>query len=115
MLDGALNGAVPLEAQIAVARRNRNLRDGVPDRAGTVDVQLLGAKPVCLRAVAAVDEFGAEHVPIERIGHRAVRYMDHAVIELGQQAGHPEDVKRRGGRRARSASGPAPNYRTGST
>jgi len=95
MLDRVLDVAVPLKAQVAVAGRNRNPREGVPDRAGTVDVQLLGAKSVCPRATAAVDELGAEHVPVERIGHRPVRYVDHAVIELGKQAGHIPDNKGR--------------------
>lgn len=92
MLDGLPDGAVPLKAQVAVSGRNRNLGDWVPDRAGTMDIELLGAKSACPRPVAAVDELGAEHVPIERVRHGPVRYVDHAMIELGKQAAHPRDL-----------------------
>src|ERR1700727_1541653 len=93
MFDGVLDWAVPLKTQIAVAGRNRDLGEGGADRAGTVDVELLGAEAVCPRAIAAVDELGTEHVSVERGRDRPVRYVNHAVIELAEQAGHRYNLK----------------------
>ena len=71
MLDRVLDQAIPLKAQVAIAGRNRNLRDRVRDDSGTVDVELLGAKSMCPGAVAVLDELGAEDIPVERVGYSA--------------------------------------------
>jgi hypothetical protein len=88
VLDSTLDPTTPLKAQIAVTRRHRNSGDGVRDHAGTVDVKLLAAEPVCPGAMALVDQLRAEHVAIKRVRDRPIRDMDHAVIELREQTSH---------------------------
>jgi hypothetical protein len=87
--DRVLDWAIPLEAQVAVARCNWNLGDRIADRARPVDVELLAAESSCSRAVTAVDELGTEHTAVERVGHCPVRYVDHAVTELGADQALP--------------------------
>src|SRR6516225_9071963 len=78
--DGVRNRPVPLEAQIAVARLDRQPRHLGWVKARPMQIELRGAEPVG-PALRAPNKLGAEHIAVEHVGALPVRDMHHAVVE----------------------------------
>src|SRR5437763_1296392 len=78
--DGIGNRAVPLEAQIAVARCYRKPRHlgGVKGR--SMQVELRGAETIG-PALRTSNELGAQHIAVERVRALPVGHMHDAVVE----------------------------------
>src|SRR5205807_7214604 len=69
--DRGIDRARPLEAEIAVARRDRHPRDRGGLHARRMDIELLIADAV-ERAAVAFDDLGTDEVAIERVRARAI-------------------------------------------
>lgn len=85
--DGLLRSALPLEAEVAAAGRDRNARDRTGARARAVDVQLAVSESVVRDAIRITDQLSAEHVPVEGVGACPVGDVDHTVVELDRHVG----------------------------
>jgi hypothetical protein len=80
MRDGLDYRAVPLEAEIAVARDDRDARDHCRPNSRTVHVQLLIANPVGNSPVK-LDDLGTEDVPVKGVGTFEIGDSDHDVVQ----------------------------------
>src|SRR4051812_27215138 len=80
--DGLFGGAVPREAEVAVAGPHRIGGARLGRRSRAVHVQLLLADAVRVPAVRQLDELGAEHVAVERVRPLPVGDRDYNVVEL---------------------------------
>src|SRR5262249_12199058 len=84
MDDGIRDRPVPLKAKIAVARCDRQPRHLGRTKAWTMQVELRGTETIG-PALRAANEFGAQHVTIERVRALPVGDMHHAVVEANRQ------------------------------
>src|SRR4051812_44475325 len=84
MLDGALDRAVPAEADVTVAGADAVAGDRVRVETGAVDVELLLAEPVG-EAGAAGHDVGADDVAVERVRALPVGDGDDEVVERGHR------------------------------
>src|SRR5205823_5947037 len=78
--DRAIDRAGPLEAQVAVPRRDGDPRDRGGRHAGCVHVQLLLADAV-ERPAVALDDNGPDDIAVERVGPAPVAHRAHTVTE----------------------------------
>src|SRR5215468_11166421 len=78
--DGVGNRPVPLEAEVAVARLDRQPRHLGRMKARSMQIELRGAEPTG-PALRAPNELGAEHIAVERVRALPVRDVHHAVVE----------------------------------
>src|SRR5262245_62868390 len=85
MDDGIRDRPVPLKAKIAVARRDRQPRHLGRMKARTMQVELRGAETIG-PALRPANEFGAQHVAVERVRALPVGDMHHTVVEANGQS-----------------------------
>src|SRR5262245_343692 len=86
--DGVPDRPIPLEAQIAVAGRDRDSRHFRRMKARSMEVELRSAETVG-PALRPPNELGAEHVAVERVGALPFGYMHDAVVEAHGQRHSP--------------------------
>src|SRR5499427_10832438 len=82
VLNRALDRALPLEAQIAVARLHRQACDLCRLYAWPMHVELLVAEAV-RPARGALHQLGAHDIGIKPVGPSPIRHMDDAVVQFG--------------------------------
>src|SRR5262245_66696147 len=84
MCDRTFNRALPLEAQIAVARLHGQPRDLSRLYAWPMHVELLVAEAIGI-ACRTLNQFGAHDIGIKAVGPSPIRHMDDAVVQFGWQ------------------------------
>ena len=81
MLERSLDRTVPFEAEIAVARRDRNPRDHRRPDSGPVDVELLATAQAIGDATVEHDDLHAEDVLIEGLRSFEIADRDDDVVQ----------------------------------